>query len=170
MWNPAAVLAALRAAFPVQSGVHIVAWDVGLVRARDLAVMAHLYSSADVVVTGLGLHTLHHVLLGDDVTVIDVESMGVAWEDIDLRDTMWQAFQHNHVSLYEATLLQSGVLPSTQSRLRNLDYTALRVNSDYRVNIRALLRAVGVALTRKGPNGAVLGSSSGLRKTYTAPV
>lgn len=57
------------------------------------------------VVTGLGLHTLHNVLLDDDATVVDVESAGVAWEDIELQDTIWQRFQRNNVSLYEATLL-----------------------------------------------------------------
>lgn len=60
------------------------------------------------------------------------------------------------MSLYKATLLQAGVLPSAQSRLSNLDYTVLYTNSDNRMNIRTALQVVGVAPTLGEWNGADL--------------
>lgn len=148
MWNAAAVLAALRATFPVSSGVHVVSWDASLAAARDVALMSELYARADVVVTGAGLHHVHHGLLKQHAMVVDVEREGVLWEDVDARGRLKHALQMRGFLPYEIAQLRAGVLSLSGPRMGDVDYAALRANADYRVNVRAVVRAVGVALAR----------------------
>lgn len=81
---------------------------------------------------------------------------------------MADVFAQKRVLPYEALLLQAGVLPLRGERLRDLDYAAIRANSDYRVNPRALIRAVGVALSRVGYNGDAVMQSSYARASAGA--
>lgn len=155
MRNAAAVLAVLRATFPVASGVHVLGWDAGLTAARDVNLLSQTYQVADVVVTGAGLHTLQHLLLRPSAHVVEVETAGVSWEDIEMRGSIGKAFASRRFLAYEALLSHAGVLPQYGPRLGDLDYPALRANSDYRVNVRAVVRAVGLALARGGWRGCV---------------
>lgn len=72
----------------------------------------------------------------------------MTWEDIDVRGQIVEAFKQRRLLLYEVSLTRAGVLPLRGDRMADLDYAALRANCDYRVNVRAVVRAVGIALSR----------------------
>lgn len=83
MWNVAAVEAALKLHFPRTHGYHVITWDVALPGPAASAASARLYSAARVVVTGAGLAHVHHVLLQPGAAVVDVETRGVTWHQVE---------------------------------------------------------------------------------------
>lgn len=111
MWNVAAVLAALKAHFPPSSGARVVAWDASLTTPADIPLMTRLFSRASVVVTGMGLSHVHHMLLPAGAVVLDVESAGVAWEQLELQGAMARIVQSWNLTAYEVAQLRGGVLP-----------------------------------------------------------
>lgn len=84
MWNPAAVAATLKLHFAAKAGYRVVTRDVSNLPPRELGKLAELYAEARVVVTGVGLYNVYHVLLPPDAAVVDVETTGVSWEDLEL--------------------------------------------------------------------------------------
>ena len=62
--------------------------------------MAALYSRARLVVTGVGLYNVHHSLLGEEAHVVEVETHGVSWEDIEMGTPMHCKFRQQGVSPY----------------------------------------------------------------------
>lgn len=148
MWNVAAVVAALRAAFPVGSGMFVLPWDASLAGPGDMHVMALLYRRADVVVTGAGLPTIHHVLLKEGGSVVDVERFGVAWENVELQHTFDAIINAWGYTGYEEAQVRAGVLPGRGKRAEHLDWSGVRSFSDFRVNLRSVVASVATALDR----------------------
>lgn len=109
MWNPAAVEAVLKLHFPSSAGYIVAALDASAVGPANMAVLSRLFAQARVVVTGVGLYNLHHVLLPPDAAVVDVESCGVSWEDLELQVPIHEEFKRQHVSPYQRVLAYGGV-------------------------------------------------------------
>lgn len=146
MWNAATVATLLRARFPPKNGHVVILWDASFDLYDKGELMAALYAHADVVITGVGLHNLHHVLLKDDAHVVDVETHGVSWEDVEMGTPMHCKFRRNQVSPYQRQLLYAGVLDHAAHARTGIDFATVRAFSDYRVNPRGLDVVVSKAL------------------------
>lgn len=85
MWNVAAVEAALKLNFPRKSDYHVISWDVTLPGTAATDMSTRLFSAADVVVAGVGTGNVHHVLLKDWAAVVDVETRGATWHEVELQ-------------------------------------------------------------------------------------
>ena len=67
--------------------------------------------SARVVVTCTGLHNVYHVLLPPGAAVVDVETRGVTWHQVEQDNGLWEeVYERLGMTPYQQVLLEAGYL------------------------------------------------------------